>query len=97
VHEEHARVGAGGDRLGQDRAVHVGVPARFEHQRPPDVVGVFLHPRPLLEHGAALRGRIPFQDEPEGFAGGMGVERAVAADRVWLRHGTSLESGGWQL
>ena len=37
----------GGDRLGQERAVHVGVPARLQHDRAAQVVDVLLRPRPL--------------------------------------------------
>ena len=38
VHEEHAGVRIGALGLGEQRAVHVGVAARLEHQRAPQVV-----------------------------------------------------------
>ena len=40
VHEQHAGVGARRHRLGEDRAVHVGVAARLEHQRAAQMIRV---------------------------------------------------------
>jgi hypothetical protein len=52
-------VGARRHRLGEDRAVHVGMTARLQHQRPPQMVRVAAHPRALLEHRLAARRRKP--------------------------------------
>ena len=42
--------------LGQQRAVHVGVAARLEHQRRSQVVVVLAQPLALLEHRRSLNG-----------------------------------------
>ena len=67
---------SGALRLGQERAVHVGVAARLEHQRRPQMVVVLLHPRTLLENRASLDGGKALDDEPERLAGGVRVDGA---------------------
>ena len=47
VHEEHAEVGAGRDRRGEEAAVHVGVAARLPHERGAQAVAALPHPAPL--------------------------------------------------
>ena len=74
VHEQHARVRAWRHGLGEDRAVHVGVPARLEHQRPAQMIGVPLQPLALVEHRLAARRREPLDDEPQRLAGRVGVD-----------------------
>jgi hypothetical protein len=39
------------------------------------------HPLALVEHGGAIDGRKPFHDEPQRFAGGVGVDGAETVDR----------------
>ena len=73
VHEQHAGVGARQHRLGQDRAVHVRVPARLQHQRAPQVIRVTPHPLTLLEHRLAARRREAVDDQAQGLAGCMRV------------------------
>ena len=74
VHEEHAGVRAGRDRLGEERAVHVGMAAGLEHQRAPQVVGPLLHPVALLEHRPADRRGKAVDDETQRLAGGVRVD-----------------------
>ena len=73
VHEEHAGVGVGPLRFGEQRPVHVGMAPRLEHQRRPQVVAVLAHPFPLLEHRRALDVRKPVDDEPQRLAGRVRV------------------------
>ena len=63
-------------RRGEQRAVHVGVAARLEHQRGAQMIAVLLDPGPLLEHGLPLDGGKAVDDEPQRLAGGVGVEGA---------------------
>ena len=70
-------------RLGEQRAVHVRVPARLEHQRRAQVIAVGSHPFSPLEHRLALDAREPVHDEAERFAGGVCVDGAEGVhDRV---------------
>ena len=80
VHEEHAGVRRRRARLGQHRAIHVGVPAGLVHQRPAERVTMLPHPVALLEHRLANRGREPAGDEPQRLAGRMRVDRLDAMD-----------------
>ena len=80
VHEQHAGVGTGRDRLGQQRAIHVRVAARLEHDRPAEMVEMPLRPCPLVEHGLAFRARQPFDDEAQRLTGGMGVDGPDTVD-----------------
>jgi ornithine cyclodeaminase/alanine dehydrogenase-like protein (mu-crystallin family) len=75
VHEQHAGVRSVVLRLGQQRAVHVRVSARLEHQRPPQMIVVLLHPLTLLQQRPALDAREAVDDEPQGFTGSVGVNR----------------------
>ena len=75
----------GGDRLGEKRAVHVGVPARLEHERAPQMIDVLLRPRALVEHRVAFRAGQPFDDEPERLAGGVRVDGADAMNHGYCR------------
>ena len=68
------RVGA--LRFRQQRAVHVCMATRFEHEGTAEVVLMLAGPGAALEHRAALRGRPAGRDEPERFAGRVGVDRA---------------------
>ena len=69
-------------RLGEQRAVHVGVAARLEHQRAAQMIDVLLRPRPLVEHRRAFGARQPFDDETERLAGRVGVDGADSVDHV---------------
>ena len=82
VHEEHAGIRIRTFRLGQQRAVHVRVPARLEHQRRAQVVAVGPHPLAPLEHRRALDARKAVHDESERFAGGVCVDGAEG-DHGW--------------
>jgi hypothetical protein len=74
VHEQHACVRARRHRLGEDRAVHVGMPARLQHQRPPQMVHVAAHPRALFQHRLAARRRKAIDDQPQRLAGRVRVD-----------------------
>ena len=65
-------------RLGQQRAVHVGVSARLEDQRLAQVIEPFHGPGALFEHGPAFRRRHALNDEPKRLAGRMGIDRSNA-------------------
>jgi hypothetical protein len=74
VHEEDAEVAVGRHRLGGDRAVHVGMAARFEHDRAPQSVQVLARVAPLLEDRPA-RDRIdPTGDDAERLARSVRIE-----------------------
>jgi hypothetical protein len=78
VHEQDAEIPIGGDRIGGDRAVHVGVAARLEHDRPAQTVEVLAGVAALLEHGHA-RDRIDAAGHnAERLAGRVRVERHQA-------------------
>ena len=62
------------DRLGQQRAIHVGVAARLEHQRAAEMVEMLLRPGALVEHRLAFRAGQAFDDEAQRLAGGMRVD-----------------------
>src|SRR4051794_12780974 len=66
---------AGRHRLGENRAVHVGMPARFEHQRAAEMIRMPAHPLALLEHRRTARRRKALDDEPQRFAGGVRIDR----------------------
>ena len=63
-------------RLREERAVHVRVPARLEHQCRAQVIAVGPHPFAPLEHRRALDARKAVHDESEWFAGGVCVDGA---------------------
>jgi len=75
VHEEHAGMRIARHRFGQQRAVHVGVSARFEDQRLAQVIEPFHGPGALFQHGPAVRRRHALDDEPKRLPGRMGVDR----------------------
>jgi hypothetical protein len=94
VHEQQAGIGSRADGLGQQRAVHVGVPARLQQQRAAQRVGVLLQPGALLPHRLAGRGREAVDDEAQRFTGGVGVDRADAAQHAssFCRNPTAIIS-----
>ena len=51
-----------------------GVPARFEHQRAPEVVGVRPHPLALVEHRLAARRGKSVDDQAQRLAGRVRVD-----------------------
>ena len=67
-----------GHRLGQQRAVHVGVPARLEHQRLAQVIEPLHGPGALFEHGPAFGRRHALNDKPQRLACRMGIDRPDA-------------------
>ena len=62
------------DRLGGDRAVHVGVTARLPHEPAAQGVEVLLGVATLVEHGGAGDRREAVDDHPQRLAGGMDVD-----------------------
>ena len=58
----------------EQRAVHVGVAARLEHQRPPQVVVVLADELALLEDGRAFHRGKAGDDEPQWLPGGVGID-----------------------
>ncbi len=73
--EDDAVVGPGRRRRRQDRAVHVGVAARLEQQRPSDVVVVAgEHPPPLQQRRPRQR-RHARRDDPQRLPRRVGVDR----------------------
>jgi hypothetical protein len=63
-------------RLGEERTVHVGVTARFEHQRSPEMVVMFAHPLAALQHRTAFDVREAVDDQAKRLACGVRVNRA---------------------
>ena len=61
---------------GEQGAVHVSVATGFEHEGAAEVVLMLARPGPAVEHRPALRRRPAGRDQPERFAGRMGVDRA---------------------
>ena len=76
VHEQHAGVGTGALGARQQRAVHVGVAARLEHDRRAQMVVVFAQPFTTLEHRLALRLGKAVDNEPQRFPCGVRVQRS---------------------
>ena len=90
MHEQHARVRSGRNRLGEEGAAHVGMPARLEHQRAAPMVGVTRQPVALLEHRPAAWGGKAVDDEPERPARGVRVD---GADHMAGRGGKGWKAG----
>ena len=67
-------MGVARHRLGQQRAVHVGVAARLEDQCLAQVIEALHGPGALLEHGAAFRARQAVDDQPQRLAGRVRVD-----------------------
>jgi hypothetical protein len=64
--------------------------ARFPHQRPPDMVVIFLHITAAFQNGRARQFRHSARNDAERFAARMGFQRrndlyAVALRRVVFR------------
>ena len=62
--------------FGQQRTIHVEVPAGLEHQRPPQVIVVLADELPLLENRPAFDGRKSLDDEPQRLTGSMRIDAA---------------------
>ena len=73
------------DRLGQKRAVHVGVPARLEHQRAAQMIELLHAPRRASRAWWRPPGRQALDDEPQRLAGRVGIDRSNAMD-----HGSKI-------
>ena len=73
MHEQHSGVRVAGDRLGQQRAIHVEMTAWFEDEALAQVVEPLLGPGALVEHGAAFGGGHAVNDKPERLAGSMSI------------------------
>ena len=73
------------DRLSQQRAIHIRVSARLQHERAPQMVDVLHRPRALGEHGVALGSRQSFDDEPQWLSSCVRVDGSDAVDHdvVW--------------
>ena len=78
MEEQHAHVSVFGDRPGEDAAVHIGVPARFEHERSPHRVVVVPGVPPHLEDRGTLELGVVPGDDPQGLTGGVRVDDAEA-------------------
>ncbi len=97
VEEDHPQLRARVLRVGDETAVHVGVPARLEDQQLPDMVEVFERIAPLLEDGGAAQRWHTAADDPERLAGGMvvdGTDHEVAARRRCAHQLILPEPGG---
>ena len=75
VHEQDAGMRSWGYRLGEERAVHIRVPARLEHQRTPQVIDVPPHPLAFFEHRLSAGSRQPVDNKAQRLASSMGVDR----------------------
>jgi len=64
LHENEARGGARRDGFGQHRRAHIAVTARLEHDRPPHLIRMTLHPVTLLCHRLTGWPRHALGDEP---------------------------------
>src|SRR5581483_2110878 len=79
VHEQHAEISVRRDGIGDDRAVHVGMPARLEHEPAAEPVEVLAGPFPFRDDRVA-RDRIdPLEYDPQRLTGGVRVDHADAA------------------
>jgi hypothetical protein len=74
VHEEHAGNGRRAHGLGQQRAIHVGMAARLEHQRPSQMIDVALGPGALVEHRLAFGTRKAVHNQAQRLTGRMRVD-----------------------
>ena len=72
--KQHSEIGARRDRWRQHRAVHVGVAARLEEQRAPNVVVVLGHIAASLEHRRARQRRQPGGDDAQRLTRGVRVD-----------------------
>jgi hypothetical protein len=82
VHEEDAGVRVGAFRVGQERAVHVGVAARLEHQHASQVVMLAQHLRAAFQDRGAAQGRDAGRHDAQRLTAGVRVDsgqRASAA------------------
>ena len=82
VHEQDAGVPIVGDRLGEQRAVHVRVAARLQHQRAPEVIEPLHRPRTLVEHRRAFGRWDAVDDQPQRLAGRVRVDGADGVNHV---------------
>ncbi len=73
MHEQDGHVGVVAERRQEDRAVHVLVPARLEHQRAADLVRVVLDPLAALENGQHGHIGEPTANQTQRLAGGVHV------------------------
>src|SRR5471030_2030886 len=76
VHEDHAKIGGFTDGLREVTTVHVGVPARLEHERAANVVGVLLQPGATRDDGLARHLWQTARDDAKRLASGMNLDRA---------------------
>src|SRR5690606_10271740 len=66
----------------EDRAIHVGVAARFVHQESAQMVGIVAHPGALFEDGAFRDRGIAGYDDAQRLAAGVHVDDASGGVRV---------------
>jgi hypothetical protein len=64
-----------------DHAIHAGVPTRFEHQHPAEVIEALAGVASLVEDRRAGEHGIALLDNPDRFAGGMQVDDTNAGRR----------------
>src|SRR6266550_5040510 len=78
VQEEHSEVAVGCNGRCRDRAIHVRVTARLEHEGPAEAVQSFLSEAPLLEDRRAGDRIEALDDDPKRLACGMRLDRLQA-------------------
>jgi hypothetical protein len=71
--EDHAEIGTV-PGLRQEAAVHVGMPARLEHEQTAEVVEPLAREPSLLEHGPTRERGHTAGDDPKRLAGGVVVD-----------------------
>lgn len=74
VEEEHAEIAIEGDGRGEDRAVHIGVTARLEHEQAAEVVVVGAGVVTFFEDGGTGKFGKAAGDDAQGFTAGVGVD-----------------------
>ena len=71
VDEHHPEIRPLADGVAEDAAIHVGVPARLEHDGLPEVIGIRLEPGAAIDDAGARRAGEAAGDNAERLAAGM--------------------------
>src|SRR5688500_2771662 len=74
VYEQHAGVRVDALGLGEERAVHVEMPAGLEHEQAAQMILMLTRPGAPLQHRPARRGGPAGGDQTERFPAGVGVD-----------------------
>ena len=82
MQEQDAEIGVGQIRGDQQRAVHVGMPARLGHQHPAQMVQPVARIPPLLQQRGALERRVAAGDDAHGLAASVHLDGRDAIDAV---------------